>query len=114
MSQPCIIIFLATFHEKSCPWTLKLLLYYLYINMKGKILLIALFLAFCSTPQDIVCNLNSSTVFDCSNPISTCPNATTIIIAAPDTNYQCPQSLVLFANTLNISGNYSGLDLTGS
>ena len=86
----------------------------LYITMKGKILLLAVCLAIASKSQEIVCTLNSSSPFDCNSPSNICPNATTTIIAAPDTNYQCPQPLILSAYSFNISGSYSALEIKGS
>lgn len=81
--------------------------------MLGKTFLLLLLLVICTNSLENTCYLDSSSFSDCNNVSDICANASTIVTAA-DTNYQCQQSLVLVANTLNISGNYSGLDVTGS
>lgn len=60
-----------------------------------------------------ICYLDATSVFNCSDVGSVCQNYTTIV-AATDTSYQCSEPLVLSAYNLSISGNFSGLSLSGT
>lgn len=57
-----------------------------------------------------ICQL--PTTFDCLD-INVCQNAT-VIFSVPGTVYECPQTLVLMADTLNITGEFTSIELCGN